>query len=183
MSSLSPLVVFCLVIPLASCSKAKQQDAPDITTATERSLPPVPKAAPAPVLAPAPSAVSAAAQKVEFTIGTVGNTMAFDKTTLTVPTGSTVHVIVKNAEPGMLPHNWVLVKPGREASVAAAGIPKGLEGNYVDPGVDVLAYTPLAEPGKQSDVTFSAPAPGSYPYICTFPGHYLMMKGVLSVTP
>jgi azurin len=33
-----------------------------------------------------------------------------------------------------------------------------------------------------ADVTFTAPAKGTYPYICTFPGHYQTMKGVMTVT-
>jgi len=41
----------------------------------------------------------------------------------------------------------------------------------------------LVEPGTSGETTFTAPAAGTYPYICTFPGHYLMMKGVLTVTP
>jgi azurin len=47
----------------------------------------------------------------------------------------------------------------------------------------VLAYTQMAPSGTTSEVTFTAPAAGAYPYICTFPGHYMMMKGVLTVTP
>ncbi|MGH7283704.1 MAG: plastocyanin/azurin family copper-binding protein, partial [Polyangiaceae bacterium] len=30
--------------------------------------------------------------------------------------------------------------------------------------------------------TFTAPGPGKYPYICTYPGHYMTMKGTLEVT-
>ena len=52
----------------------------------------------------------------------------------------------------------------------------------LQPGTLVLAFTPLAAPKQAAEVTFTAPAPGKYPYICTFPGHYLLMKGVLTVT-
>lgn len=138
-----------------------------------------PKAEPAPV-APA---VPAPPQKVELEIGAVASTMTFDKTSLTVPAGAEVHLVLKDSKPGSLMHNWVLVKPGTEAAVAAAGLPAGPTGNYVTPGADVLAFAPLAQPGKTSEVTFQAPPPGSYPYICSFPGHYLMMKGTLVVTP
>jgi azurin len=78
----------------------------------------------------------------------------------------------------------VLVKPGTEASVAAAGLKLGEAAGYFDVrDKDALAHTDLAKPGTTSEVTFDAPAPGDYPYICTFPGHYMMMKGVLTVTP
>jgi uncharacterized cupredoxin-like copper-binding protein len=48
---------------------------------------------------------------------------------------------------------------------------------------DMLVHMPLAKPGESSEVTFTAPEPGKYPYICTVPGHYMMMKGVLTITP
>ena len=110
--------------------------------------------------------------------------MAFDKTKLTVPTGAEVHVTFKNSgTQDVMQHNWVLVQKGKEASVAAAGLEKAPDAGYVVPGPDVLAYTPLTKPGATAETTFIAPAPGAYPYICTFPGHYIMMKGMLTVTP
>ena len=57
---------------------------------------------------------------MEIEIGSVGNTMAFDKTKLTVPTGAEVHVTFKsNSTQDVLMHNWVLLMPGKEAAVAA----------------------------------------------------------------
>ena len=119
-------------------------------------------------------------------MSSVGNQMAFDKTTLTLPAGAEVHLTLKNtATVATLPHNWVLVKTGTEASVAAAGLKRGEPAGYVDViDRDMLAFTPLAKPGETTEVTFTAPSePGTYPYICTMPGHYMMMKGVLTVTP
>jgi azurin len=121
---------------------------------------------------------------VELELASVGDTMAFDKTKLTVPAGSKVHVVLKNhGTLAVMTHNWVLVKKGTEAHVALDGLEKAATNGYVVPGEDVLAYTPMAAPGKSTEVTFDAPPPGTYPYICTFPGHYVMMKGELTVTP
>lgn len=134
--------------------------------------------------APPPSASAEEQRVVEIEIASVGDTMAFDKTKLSVPAGSKVHITLKNR--GTLPvmtHNWVLVKKGTEAHVAADGLEKAATTGYVVPGDDILAYTPMAAPGKTAEVTFDAPAPGTYPYICTFPGHYVVMKGELTVTP
>jgi azurin len=95
-----------------------------------------------------------------------------------------VHVTFKNSgTQDVMQHNWALVMPGKEASVAAAGLARAVTTGYVVPGPDVLAYTPMSKPGETVDTTFTAPAPGTYPYICTFPGHYILMKGVLTVTP
>ncbi len=138
----------------------------------------------APIPEPPPTQTAEPQKVVEIEIGSVGDTMAFDKTKLTVPTGSKVHLVLKNR--GTLPvmtHNWALVKKGTEARVAAEGLEKAATSGYIVPGEDVLAYTPMAAPGKSVEVTFDAPAPGTYPYICTYPGHYVVMKGELTVTP
>jgi len=155
------------------------------------SAPPAPATTTAPV-APAPSPSPSASTPVrpvgpavELRLACVANTMAYDKTRLTVPTGSTVHLTLQNGANAVgAPHNWVLVKPGTEASVASAGLKFGEAASYVDArDTNVLAHTSMAKPGETTEVTFIAPAPGDYPYICTFPGHYLMMKGLLTVTP
>ena len=117
-------------------------------------------------------------------IASVGNQMAFDTTRIEVKRGQKVHILFhNNATSAALPHNWVLVRRGTAAAVARAGLPRGRKGDYVAPGPNVLAYTPLADPGHTVQVTFTAPAAGSYTYICTVPGHYVLMRGTLVVTP
>jgi azurin len=159
----------------AACSKGDNQ-APSTAAPT----PP-----PAPTAAPAPTETAKPAPKVELAIQSVANTMTFDKSALSVPTGAEVHLTMKNnSTMSTLPHNWVLVKKGTEANVAAAGLKYGEPAGYIDiRDSDMLVHTPLAKPGESTEVTFTAPEPGAYPYICTVPGHYMMMKGVLTVTP
>jgi azurin len=145
-------------------------------------------AAQTPPPAPEPTAPPSAAkpvQHVEIQIASLANTMTFDKKELSVPAGAEVHLTFKNnATSSVLGHNWVLITPGTEASVAAAGLKLGESAGYLDVrDHDVLANTPLAKPGETVDVKFTAPDAGKYTYICTFPGHYMMMKGVLTVTP
>ncbi|MDP9151175.1 MAG: plastocyanin/azurin family copper-binding protein [Myxococcota bacterium] len=184
-----PLNIVLLAAALSSavagvgCGKANAHEGKQTANATPQAqevAPVVPSYAPVPVEAPKP------ARHVELEIGTVANTMTFDKTKLSVPAGAEVHLVIKNnATVATLPHNWVLVKPGTEASVAAAGLKLGDPAGYFDVrDKDALAHTPMAKPGESSELTFTAPVePGDYPYICTVPGHYMMMKGVLTVTP
>jgi azurin len=171
-----PLFVAALAANVG-CSKADKELTP---AATATSPPPAASAAPsasAPPAKPVPH--------VELAIQSVANTMGYDKTALTVPAGAEVHLVFKNnANMATLPHNWVLVKPGTEASVAAGGLKYGEPAGYINMSdKDMIEHTPLAKPGETSEVTFTAPAPGTYPYICTVPGHYMLMKGVLTVTP
>ncbi len=172
----TPILIVILAVALAGCEKSepKKQEA--------KELPPEPTTTAAPAATTA--AATPAKPVVELSIASVGDTMAFDKTKLTAPAGSKVHLVLKNAgKMAAMKHNWVLVKKGKEAEVALAGLEKAPDAGYVVPGDDVLAYTPLAEPGQTVEVTFDAPPAGTYPYICTFPGHYMVMKGELTVTP
>ena len=159
------------------CGKSSPEQTQPAPTSTAEVKP---KAEPEPVALP-----SKPVQHVEIELATVANTMAYDKTKLTVPTGAEVHLVLKNnATAATLPHNWVVVKPGTEASVAAAGLKLGDQAGYFDVrDKDALVHTPMAKPGESTEVTFTAPDPGAYPYICTVPGHYMLMKGVLTVTP
>jgi azurin len=132
-------------------------------------------------------AVSSAAcdRTAELNVGTVGDSMAYDASSLTVKAGQMVHVVLTNhAHSPAMKHNWVLVKQGTEAKVATAGLTAGDAASYVPPGdADVIAHTALSPPGGQVEVTFKAPPPGKYTYICTFPGHYMTMHGTFTVTP
>ncbi len=120
----------------------------------------------------------------QLNIASVGDTMAYDQTSLTVKTGQHVRLTLTNrgTSPAMK-HNWVLVKPNTESAVATRGLAAGEGAGYVQAGdADVLAHTALSQPGGTVSVEFTAPAPGSYPYICTFPGHWMTMRGTLTVT-
>ncbi|MGZ3686760.1 MAG: plastocyanin/azurin family copper-binding protein [Bdellovibrionota bacterium] len=127
--------------------------------------------------------VSACDSTTELQISSVGDTMAFDKTTLTAKAGGKVKLTLKNgATSPAMQHDWVLVKPGTEADVANAGMAAGPGKDYIAESANVLAHTKLTKPGESDTIEFTAPATaGDYPYICTFPGHYALMKGVLHV--
>ena len=66
-----------------------------------------------------------------------------------------------------------------------AALRLGLDGaklSYVPPSDDVLYHTALLEPRKSESIYFVAPdAPGEYPFVCTFPGHYVTMQGTMRV--
>ena len=111
--------------------------------------------------------------------------MTYDQTAFTVKAGQKVHVVLTNhATSQAMKHNWVLVNPGKEDDVATAGVTAGESAAYVPAGdANVLAHTPLSQPGGQVEVTFTAPPPGAYPFMCTFPAHYKTMHGTLTVTP
>jgi azurin len=46
---------------------------------------------------------------------------------------------------------------------------------------DVIAATKLLGPGENETLTFTAPEPGDYQFVCSFPGHFAMMRGIMVV--
>ncbi len=85
-------------------------------------------------------------------------------------------------------HNLVIIKRGTTEKVGAAADKLAQTGyaakvNYVPKMSEVLASTPLIDPNGRFTLTFKVPdTPGNYPYICTFPGHWRIMRGILKVT-
>jgi azurin/glucose/arabinose dehydrogenase len=116
-------------------------------------------------------------------IGTVPG-LKFDISEIQVKAGSRVKIVFNNND-DML-HNLVITRPGTANAVGEAGLNLGLKGsemNYVPKSSDVLFHTNIVEPEKSESLYFIAPKqPGTYQYVCTFPGHYTLMQGKLKVT-
>jgi len=54
--------------------------------------------------------------------------------------------------------------------------------NYLPDHKAIIAATPITEPQQRSEIVFTAPEmSGEYPFICTYPGHYITMRGVMIV--
>ncbi len=129
----------------------------------------------------APAAPAAAKSEVTLEIASKGEELLYDKDKLEAPAGSKITVKLKNSSTA-LQHNWVLVKPGTTDTVANDGVAAGEAADYIKAqDANVIAHIKMVKAGETGSVTFDAPAPGSYPYICTFPGHYVLMKGTLTI--
>ena len=124
----------------------------------------------------------------EVTI-TGNDTMQFDVKNFETKAGSKIKLTLKNI--GKVPkiamgHNLVVLKKGITAVAfgqkalgaganATNALPKSLMG-------DVIAATKLLGPAESETIEFTAPKePGSYEYVCTFPGHFALMRGTMTV--
>ena len=118
-------------------------------------------------------------------IATVQEEMRYDTPYFAVEAGRPVQVVLENED--LMPHNLVITAPGALRTVAeqAAALPpdSGAGGKqYVPDTAEVLFATSMVQSGRREALTFTAPGePGEYPYVCTFPGHWLRMNGTMVV--
>src|SRR3546814_8009136 len=94
-----------------------------------------------------------------------------------------VKLTLKNAD--FMPHNLVIVSPGAADEVAQLAVDmggKGFEEQFVPESEKVLQATRLINNNEEQTLEFTAPSqPGDYPFLCTFPGHSQLMRGVIKV--
>jgi azurin len=119
-----------------------------------------------------------------ITIGTLPG-MQFDNKEVVIKAGSKIKWTLNNPDDMM--HNLLIVAPGKIDEVAQMAIDLGLQGQekgYVPESDWVLYHTNLLPPHSSDVIYFVAPEePGDYPFVCTFPGHALLMRGIIKVTP
>lgn len=141
-----------------------------------------------------PAAPASAARKTlrdlgvsVFVVKAVPEQMRYDTTRLVVEAGKPFEIIFEN--PDAMPHNLVIVAPGsrEEIGQAAQTLPPTVDKDgkaYVPNSPKVLLASKLLEPRQKETLKFTAPKqPGNYEYVCTFPGHWMIMWGTLAVVP
>lgn len=118
-------------------------------------------------------------------IQSVPEQMLFDLKWFAVQAGKAVQIVVAN--PDAMPHNFVVGQPGSLQEIGTKGSMMPLTADpdakaYVPDTPLVLHATRLLSEGETVRLNFTAPAkPGEYVYVCTFPGHWVRMYGVMLV--
>ncbi|MBD3630190.1 MAG: hypothetical protein HUJ21_18910 [Cyclobacterium sp.] len=134
-----------------------------------------------------PKKVGSASQERARTvvIEIVPELMKYDTDTFTVKTGEKIMLELDNLD-GMQ-HNLLILKPGSLEKVGKAADamlrdPRASEKHYVPEIPEVLFATEMLGPGELYTLNFTVPdTPGDYPFVCTFPGHWRMMNGIMRV--
>ncbi len=111
--------------------------------------------------------------------------LKYDQERIVVQAGERISLTLTNTDE--MPHNWILTgwftyeRVGQLADAMVAD-PSAAERHFVPDDNSVLLSTRLLNPGESQTIHFNAPqAPGNYPFLCTFPGHWQAMKGTLIV--
>jgi plastocyanin len=120
-----------------------------------------------------------------ITIKTIPERLLYDLREFKVAPGAPVKLVFEN--PDVTPHNLLIVQPGAADEVGMAGnemakTPDGFTKGFIPDSPKILHKTKMLNQGDREVLRFTAPtAKGKYPYICTFPGHWLVMKGEMVV--
>jgi len=114
-----------------------------------------------------------------------GSNLSFQTRSFQVNPGERIALTLKN--PDVVPHNWALLAPGTLREVGdltnkLISDPDAMVRQYIPQTKAVLAYTDIVLPRESFTIYFTAPTQsGNYPYLCTFPGHWLVMNGEMRV--
>lgn len=170
MKNFKKLILVLTAIAMVSCGEKKEKEQVkliDHSAETQEST--------------TPEATSSQDENVvEITI-TGNDQMQFSLAEMKVKAGQTVRITLNHIgkmDKNVMGHNWVLLTMGTEINEFGGAAVEAKATDYVPAGTtQVIAHTKLLGGGESDTIEFVAPAAGTYDFICSFPGHYALMKG------
>lgn len=112
---------------------------------------------------------------------TSNDAMQFNKKEIKVRAGEKVKLTLKHIgkmDEKVMGHNFVLLKEGVNLNAFGNKAATASATEYIPEGTqDIIAHTKLIGGGETVVIEFDAPAVGTYEFLCSFPGHYALMRG------
>lgn len=108
-----------------------------------------------------------------------GSDFSYDITEIRAKAGS--ELTIRYINDGTMPHNILFITGESDINDVGIAALQAHQNEYIPENMmdKIFGYTSLAVPGDTVEVTITVPEPGTYPYICTYPGHFTMMQGRL----
>lgn len=106
--------------------------------------------------------------------------MLFDRSIIKVKAGESITLTLNHTgkiTKEFMGHNFALIKEGVDIDDFALRAMTAKESDYIPEGDETYAYTKMLGGGESDRITFDSPKPGTYTFLCTFPGHYQVMRG------
>ena len=110
--------------------------------------------------------------------------MMYDKKTIEVKYGKNIMLTLNHKGKigkEFMGHNFVLLKKGVNIDEFAKKATLAKSNDYIPNSDETIAFTKMLGGGESTTISFMAPEAGTYTYICSFPGHYMIMRGELIV--
>ncbi|WP_081212423.1 azurin [Salegentibacter sediminis] len=174
MKNLSKFVLIFGAMAMIACGEKKEKETEEKTTIGNTSTEETTQTK------EADSQDAADSDIVEITIE--GNDqMRFNKDEIRVKAGQTVRLTLKHVgqmDKAAMGHNWVLLTQGTDIPEFGGAAVSAKDNDYIPENTDnVIAHTKMIGGGETATVEFEVPEKGTYDFICSFPGHYSLMKG------
>lgn len=128
----------------------------------------------------------AGANAADIQLRTLTAQMKYNESEFQVKPGERINLTFENGDD--LPHNFVLCRPGTDVlalSLRQMDKPEeALKNNWLPKDPSVLAHSKMLNPHERQSFSFTMPdKPGTYPFVCTFPGHAMTMNGKFQCFP
>jgi len=112
--------------------------------------------------------------------------MQFDKKELKAKAGQKVTLTLHHtgkASKEVMGHNVVILKPDVNIPDFGMKAVDAKDNDYIPASeeANIIAHTKIIGGGESTSVEFTAPEPGIYIFICSFPGHFAAMQGTFIV--
>ncbi len=158
-------LIFILTITLASCGDDKKKEEKETVTIGAKSS----------------DTESKSDDSVTEVVILADDMMKFNLSEIKVPAGKTVRLTLRHVGKQaieVMGHNFVLLTQGTEIPAFGAQASAARDNGYIPADTDaVIAHTKMLGCGQSDTIEFEAPEAGTYDFICSFPGHYSVMKG------
>lgn len=127
--------------------------------------------------------ISVSADGSTVTVNLTGNDMMkYNLEKIEVKAGQTIKLNLTHVgkmDKAVMGHNFTLLKEGVDLVDFATKAATSSENDYIPEGEEdkIIAHTKMLGGGESTSIEFEAPGPGTYKFVCTFPGHYATMQG------
>ena len=175
-------IVIVILSTLVSCGKTQKQDTP---AKTKKESPKKEKKISKTKKSTQISNVVVDANGVANVVILTDDGMRFNVRKIKVKSGQKISLTLKHngkLDKKIMGHNVVFLRKNVKLSDFAVKAMAAKDNDYIPEGTqEVIAHTKMLGGGETTQIEFTAPDPGTYEYICSFPGHFGMMKGKLIV--
>lgn len=167
MKNLNKLILLLSTALLISCGE-KKEEKEQITLET-------------PEKTETPATIADSDEKLVEVNLTGNDQMKYNKNEIRVRAGQTVKLTLEHVgkmEKNVMGHNFVLLTQGTDINQFGQEAVQAANNDYIPQGsANVIAHTKMIGGGESVTIEFEAPAAGTYDFICSFPGHYAVMRG------
>ena len=160
------LVLVFLSALAISCGDSKKEEKSDMKIGTQVEAP-----------------VETTSDSNEAVVNIEGNDqMKFNKDLIRVKSGQKVKLTLKHVgkmDINVMGHNWVLLTQDADMAAIGQAAATATESDHIPADFldKIIVHTKMLGGGESDTIEFEAPAPGTYMFMCTFPGHYALMQG------